>query len=315
MHSGQQINIHKCNAQGDRLLTYAGEVIAADTAAVVVRAVWTRGRQVLPYVTLEQGDVFIETFYRDRWYNVFEVRAASGELKGWYANITRPPRIAAADLDWLDLATDAWMSAEGRVLVLDEEEFEALRSLLPVEVMDAAHAAMPLMLEDLRVRWRAYANDQIAAALLARGWTLATAESCTGGLVGDVITERAGSSAYFVGGVIAYSNAVKQHVLGVRAETLQRFGAVSAQCALEMAQGVRRALGAHVGVSTTGIAGPGGATPNKPVGLTFVALSTPESEHITRNVWQGDRHSNKQEAADEALRLLLRWATERGDSR
>lgn len=77
------MNVHKCNAHGKRLLTYPGEVIAADDASVIVRAVWTRERQHLPYVTLEPGDVFIETFYRDRWYNVFEVRATDGTLKGW----------------------------------------------------------------------------------------------------------------------------------------------------------------------------------------------------------------------------------------
>lgn len=304
------MNVHKCNAHGKRLLTYPGEVIAADDAAVIVRAVWTRERQHLPYVTLEPGDVFIETFYRDRWYNVFEVRAADGTLKGWYANITRPPRIADTELDWLDLAMDAWMNPEGRVIVLDEDEFAAMHTTLSAEIVHAARAALPLMLEDLRLRWRAHANDRIAAALSARGWRLATAESCTGGLVGDVLTDRAGSSAYFIGGVIAYSNAVKQHVLGVRAETLAQFGAVSALCALEMARGVRRALGADVGISTTGIAGPSGATPTKPVGLTFVALSTPEGDRVARNVWLGDRRHNKQDAADEALRLLLRWADE-----
>jgi PncC family amidohydrolase len=161
---------------------------------------------------------------------------------------------------------------------------------------------------DLRERWRAYANDQIAAQLTARKWTIATAESCTGGLIGDVLTNRAGSSAYFMGGVLSYSNDIKHRVLGVREETLSA-GAVSEPCALEMARGVRRALGVDVGISATGIAGPDGGTTDKPVGLVYVGLSTPDTEIVSRNVWPHDRIGNKQATADEALRLLMTHLT------
>lgn len=299
------MRVHKCTPAGERVLSYEGEVLERSAAHIVVRAPWPLGVRELPYTTFQPGDFFIETFYRDRWHNVFEVRAADGALKGWYANLTFPARITEEDVDWLDLALDAWMSAEGRLALLDGDEFEAALGALPGDLAAAARAAVEPMVADLRARWVAYANDRIADALTRRGWTLATAESCTGGQIGDLITHRAGSSAYFVGGVIAYSNAVKQTVLGVREATLARFGAVSEPCALEMAEGVRRLLKADVGVSATGIAGPGGGSAEKPVGLTFVAVVTPTHTAVARNVWDADRLGNKQRTADEALRLLL----------
>src|SRR5690606_25849076 len=118
-------------------------------------------------------------------------------------------------------------------------------------------------------------EEQLARLASAKGVTIATAESCTGGLVAHRITTVAGSSAYFIGGVVAYSNELKQSLLGVPAAILERHGAVSRQCALAMAQGVRLRTGADIGVSTTGIAGPGGATPTKPVGLVYIACATP----------------------------------------
>ena len=116
---------------------------------------------------------------------------------------------------------------------------------------------------------------------------------------------RAGSSAYFVGGVLSYSNDIKHRVLGVRNEILSTVGAVSEQCALEMARGVRKALGVDVGISTTGIAGPDGGSVEKPVGLVYVGLSTPDMEIVTRNIWPHDRIGNKQATADETLRQLM----------
>jgi PncC family amidohydrolase len=161
------------------------------------------------------------------------------------------------------------------------------------------------MRDELQIHWRRFANDAIAHALTRRGWTLGTAESCTGGLIGDFITDRPGSSAYFMGGVIAYSNAIKQRALGVREATLRQHGAVSEQCALEMARGVRHALGVDVGVSATGIAGPDGGSADKPVGLTYVGISSPLGEQVEHNVWSHDRAGNKQATADAALRLLM----------
>ncbi|MFN3706068.1 MAG: nicotinamide-nucleotide amidohydrolase family protein [Thermoflexales bacterium] len=299
------VHIHKCDLAGRWQYNYTGEVVRREGDTVVIRALWTRGMMALPYVTLEDGDVFEEVFYLDRWYNIFEIRTPQGRLKGWYANVTRPARFDGLHLDWDDLKLDVWMNERGESVVLDEDEFAALEHELSLVERASARGALDQLMAELHGRWRAHANQQIAERLQARSWTLATAESCTGGLLGDVITDRAGSSTYFVGGVIAYSNAVKQRLLGVRSETLEREGAVSATCALEMARGVRDALRADVGVGTTGIAGPGGGTPSKPVGTVYVSVSTPEGEWVMQHCWRGDRLVNKRATVDAALRLLL----------
>jgi nicotinamide-nucleotide amidase len=143
--------------------------------------------------------------------------------------------------------------------------------------------------------------------LRERGLTLAVAESCTGGLVGHRITQVAGSSHYFAGGVISYSNRAKETLLGVRRETLARYGAVSAETAREMAQGARRALQTDLGLAVTGIAGPGGGTPEKPVGLVYVGLATADAAWTERHVWHGDRPANKAQSAQAALDLLRRY--------
>lgn len=147
---------------------------------------------------------------------------------------------------------------------------------------------------------------QVGVALSKHGWTLALGESCTGGLVAHLVTEVAGSSGYFIGGVVAYSNPIKEAMLRVSTETLERFGAVSEQTAREMARGARTSLGADVGLSITGIAGPGGGSDDKPTGLTFVAVATPAWETAERHVWNGDRHQNKLDSAEAALALLLK---------
>jgi PncC family amidohydrolase len=137
------------------------------------------------------------------------------------------------------------------------------------------------------------------------GWEVATAESCSGGLVGHWLTEIAGSSEYYQGGVIAYDNAVKRDLLGVNPATLQSAGAVSEACAREMAEGARRLLGTEVVVSTTGIAGPGGGSPEKPVGLVYVAVATPRGTWCEQYVFGPNRSANKEQAARAALELLL----------
>jgi PncC family amidohydrolase len=146
--------------------------------------------------------------------------------------------------------------------------------------------------------------ERVGSRLRRRGLTLALAESCTGGLAGDCITDVPGSSDYFLGGIVSYSNSAKQALLGVRTETLQAFGAVSAECAAEMAQGARRALGADVAVSVTGIAGPGGGSADKPTGLTFMHLSAPDAELGRSVVWAGSRRANKESSALAILHLL-----------
>lgn len=151
------------------------------------------------------------------------------------------------------------------------------------------------------------AEEEIGTLLRARGWTLATAESATGGLVGHRVTNVAGSSDYFVGGMVAYSNDAKMALLDVRLETLIAVGAVSDEVAREMARGARRRLNADVAVSITGIAGPGGGTDFKPVGLTYIALSAPDAEVCRRYVFEGNRLENKEMSASAALRLVWEY--------
>lgn len=149
---------------------------------------------------------------------------------------------------------------------------------------------------------------RIGKVLTPAGKTLATAESCTGGLLGDRITTVPGSSAFYLGGVIAYANDVKEHLLGVLKETMVAHGAVSEETALEMARGARRVLGADYGISVTGIAGPGGGTPEKPVGLTWVAVSGADDERAVQHIYPEDREQNKHAAVDSVLELLLEVA-------
>jgi PncC family amidohydrolase len=147
---------------------------------------------------------------------------------------------------------------------------------------------------------------RVGNALRKRGWTLALAESCTGGKVGDRITDVPGSSDYFIGSIVAYSYDAKERLLGVRHDTLYTHGAVSGETALEMARGARHALGADVALAVTGIAGPGGGLPDKPVGTTWVAVSGREGESVERFVWSGDRDGIKRQSTEAALAVLLR---------
>lgn len=142
-------------------------------------------------------------------------------------------------------------------------------------------------------------------ACLDRNLTLATAESCTGGLIGHVVTETGGSSDYYVGGLVSYTDGLKERELGVDAETLTKHGAVSAQTCVAMADGARKRYGASIGLAVTGIAGPGGGSDQKPVGLTYVAVSDGSGDDVRRFVWQSDRHGNKVRSAEAALVLLL----------
>ncbi len=151
---------------------------------------------------------------------------------------------------------------------------------------------------------------QVGTALMQRGWGLAVAESCTGGLLGHLITRVPGSSAYFLGGVIAYANAIKQGLLEVPGEVLESYGAVSAPCAMAMAQGVRRLLGADVALSVTGIAGPSGGTPEKPVGLVYIGLATQTETRVWEHRWTGSRVANQRASALAALAHLLAYLEE-----
>ena len=147
---------------------------------------------------------------------------------------------------------------------------------------------------------------RVGELMMARNWTLGTAESCTGGLVMHRLTNVAGSSAYVLGGVVAYSNQVKQSQLQVRQGTLMAYGAVSEQVAEEMATGLRALLHVDVAISITGIAGPGGGTAEKPVGLTYIGVAGPNYVLVVRqHVWNGDREAVKAASAEAALALVL----------
>ncbi len=144
---------------------------------------------------------------------------------------------------------------------------------------------------------------EVGVLLREKGLTLAVAESCTGGAIGDAITNIPGSSAYFLGGIIAYANRVKERLLGVPRETLEAHGAVSPEVAVAMAEGARRALSANLALAATGIAGPGGAT-TKPVGLVYVALAAPGGARWQEAMGEGGRLANKRAAVTAALQLL-----------
>lgn len=151
-----------------------------------------------------------------------------------------------------------------------------------------------------------YSLEAEAGRLLGQhGLTLGLAESCTGGLVGHRITNIPGSSEYFMGGVISYSNESKAAVLGVSWNTLHAFGAVSRNTVLEMAHGAKKLLDVDVAVSISGIAGPGGATVDKPVGTTWIGLAATDGEWAREFHFEGDREQNKSLSADAALQMLL----------
>ncbi len=150
---------------------------------------------------------------------------------------------------------------------------------------------------------------KLGGLLQSRGWTLGTAESCTGGLVAHYITNLSGSSAFFLGGVVSYANQVKCDLLGVPKEMLLAHGAVSEQVALAMAQGIRRLVGVDVGISVTGIAGPMGGTETKPVGTVYIAVASPAGQRVIHRQWQADRLGNKDLSALAALDLVLEHLT------
>jgi len=146
---------------------------------------------------------------------------------------------------------------------------------------------------------------QIGTHLRLRNLKIATAESCTGGLVADRITDVPGSSDYFVGGVVAYAYEAKVALLHVSWDTLRLHGAVSRETVIEMARGARTVLGADIGISISGIAGPGGGLPEKPVGTTWIGLSARDGDWARMFLWDGDRRINKESSAQAALQFVL----------
>ncbi len=145
----------------------------------------------------------------------------------------------------------------------------------------------------------------VGELLVQRGQRLAVAESCTGGLISHRITDIVGSSRYFLGSVTSYANEAKMKILSVSQETLEAHGAVSAETVLQMARGVRNLFEANFGISTSGIAGPTGGTPDKPVGTTWIGFSSAEGEEARHFLFQGDRLAIKEQAAQAALQILV----------
>jgi len=150
-------------------------------------------------------------------------------------------------------------------------------------------------------------EEEIGDLLRQKGLTLGVVESATGGLISHRITNVPGSSDYYKGAVTAYSNEVKSGVVGVGEDTLIQYGAVSPQVAEELAEGGKMLLGADICIADTGIAGPGGATAEKPVGLFYLGLSHEERTYSRKHQFRGDREQNKQGAAEEALKWLKEY--------
>ncbi len=149
--------------------------------------------------------------------------------------------------------------------------------------------------------------QEIGSMLRQRGLTLGVVESATGGLISHLITNVAGSSDYYKGSVTSYSNEVKITVVGVKEATIKKYGAVSHQVAEEMAKGGRKLLAVDICIADTGIAGPTGATPGKPVGLFYIGLSHQGGTFSRRHVFRGTREQNKQRAAKAALGWLKEY--------
>jgi len=146
--------------------------------------------------------------------------------------------------------------------------------------------------------------DMVGQMLCAKGYTISCAESCTGGLLTSTLTDVPGSSAYVMGSVVSYSNDVKSRILHVAEETLAAHGAVSPETARAMAEGVRDLMQTDVGVGITGIAGPGGGSPEKPVGLVYIAVSTLGKTSVEKNVFSGVRAEIKRAAVNKALAMV-----------
>lgn len=148
-------------------------------------------------------------------------------------------------------------------------------------------------------------DEKVAKLLRNSGLTLSVAESCSGGLIAKRITDVPGSSGYFLFGAVTYSNESKVKVLGVPGELLEKHGAVSSEVALAMAEGVRRISGSAIAIATTGIAGPDGGTPEKPVGTVFIAIVSADGGKTFLLRLEGDRNAVREATAEAALQLLL----------
>lgn len=190
------------------------------------------------------------------------------------------------------------------VRTADDGQAEALLDKMESSVRDKLGSRVFAVNEETH-------SGVIGQLLNEQGLTLSTAESCTGGLLGGRITDEAGSSDYYLGGVVSYANTVKQTLLGVHEKSLLEEGAVSARVAGEMAEGIRKTLGADIGLATTGVAGPEGGTAEKPVGLVYIALAYDGGVEITKNQFSGNRQSVREMTAESALNMLRLYLQEK----
>jgi nicotinamide-nucleotide amidase len=247
---------------------------------------------------------------RRLWPRVLE----SDGLRGMLAGVEQPRRrilrfFGPSESAVARAVDEAGGEGDGLEITICAQDLEIRVDLL---VRGGGEAHADRMEGALRAGFAAdlFAEDDrpIAELVLERcralGLRLATAESCTGGLVGARLTDVAGSSDVYTGGVIAYSNAVKEHRLGVSASTLEAHGAVSAETAEAMAAGARAELAADAAIAVTGVAGPGGGTPEKPVGLVYIAAQTPSGVSTERFLLPGDREAIRSRATSQSLHSL-----------
>ncbi|MFO7727956.1 MAG: CinA family protein [Desulfonatronovibrio sp.] len=150
----------------------------------------------------------------------------------------------------------------------------------------------------------------LADLLQKRGFFISTAESCTGGLIGHLLTNEAGSSAWYAGGVVAYSNALKKNILGVSDEIIDMHGAVSSECVSSMVKGLTDLTRAQAGIAVSGIAGPGGGTSDKPVGTVFIAWKVQNRSWWERYCFQGSRLEIKSQTAAQAVEGVIKYLSE-----
>ena len=212
------------------------------------------------------------------------------------------PLLAAAPHDLLETGINV---GRGEVTVRLRYRRGAPADAQAAALVAALEAGAPVFSSDGRT-----VDDLVADALRERGLTLAVAESCSGGLLGARLTERPGSSDYFLGGVISYANALKMCLLDVPAGMLAQYGAVSEEVAGVMAEGARAATGSDYALALTGVAGPDGGTPDKPVGLVHVACAGPRRTKVVRGLYPGDRASVRDYSVSAALHLLRRELSE-----
>jgi nicotinamide-nucleotide amidase len=265
-----------------------------------------------PGIAARRGDTRIYAFpgvpfeFQAMWREVAEELKAQGLFPDVGVRVVRifgvgelqvAPILETVPRDRLETGINV---GSGEVTVRLRYPREALARQQAAAVVAALQAHAPVYSSDGRT-----VDEFVADALRTRGATVAVAESCTGGLLGARFTSRTGSSDYFAGGVISYADEVKMELLGVPPGMLAQYGAVSEEVAGAMAEGVRAAIGADYSLALTGVAGPGGGTPDKPVGLVYTACAGPGGTTVARGHFPGDRAAVREYSVTRALHLLL----------